>query len=367
MKKVLCSFTPESIPYQTPKITAMSVSKSRNPSEKLLNATRRSGNGREPPSSSDHAYVPGAVQKLEKLPHYSSCGQRDKRQLAEKLTSTEGMTTYFREYLHERNSFVLVHTPTPSSAESPASPSQEVNLEESIILDDENGEDLVARLSCFSLKLYLTVLPDRNAIQASLQVGDTLIEWTPDDLVIPHKNIPPESLIQIDLSLCLKTTLEMRERQTSIRQGRTEVDDRILRLCKARQSLIDHIVQVIVTYNRYYYYKSCKHNSQLFIQNIMKAVSINSLPTLSTALSDYMENLKEGRVELPTLGNHSELDSYVTENINDLDIGKIEYLAIKYYQLHLETRAKAADAGSITWMCPEEHCQMNSLCDKLIK
>ena len=335
---------------------------------KLFKDEAGGGSNWSPPTVDD-SVLKDVVQKLETLSQYSTSGKSEKQREAIKLITKAEMKSYFSDYLHERNLFVVVshqqpHTPEDaspsSSAEATTTEAEKLTLEQTIVIEDDNRETLVQRLSDFSVKLHITLEHDEAGIQIGLQVGEQLIEWTPESVIKPHKNIPLETIFSIDLSHCLMKTLTQRESQNS------EVDDRVLKLTRARDCLIEHVVKLIITFNRYYYYRNGFHDSQKFISNILGALMIDTLPNLSCALSKYVTDLRNGDDILPAQ-DHMELDNYVAEHIEGMSTGMVEYMALLYYQHHLDSRAKADDAGSETWKCPENQCQLTTLLLKLNK
>ena len=315
-------------------------------------------------------YVRGFLQKLDKLPQYATYSRIQKQNLAMMLTDTREMKKYFHTYLRESDLIVVVrHPPPQAAAEVDIAPSGTTPIEEPTptleptILQDDNREFLEERLSDFSVKLHITFDEDENSIQIALQVGDQLIKWTRDSVIEPHSDIPHQTLLSIDLSRCLMKTLVSRGTRP-LKDQNSEVDDCVSKLCRARDCLIDHIVQQITIHNRYYSYKKDCHDSQSFIKSILGAVMIEKLPNLSYALSDYITDLRNGD---DVLQDHKELDNYVKEHLEGMSAGMVEYVTLLYYQHHLDSRAKADDAGSETWKCPEDQCQLTTLLLKLNK
>ena len=288
------------------------------------------------------ADVESIVNKLQKLPQYSRSSRIEKLRLASKLTSSSDMTQYFSEYLNDRDS--LVETEQNAEAKQCCSDKQQ----------------LIESLSDFCVKLHITSQLEEST-HVSLQVDSQLIEWTPQNIIIPHNNIPAKTLDTIDLSQCIMKTLLSQEAQIHY-DGSSEVDDLAIKLRNARRCMVEHVVKQIIIFNRYYYYQAGTRDSQNFAKNLLAALGIDTLPPLTKAVVLYLESDKDA-----TLKKHKELDDYTLENTENMSSGEMEYIALMYYKCHLTLRAKADDLGSEMWKCPEERCQLRSILLKLIK
>ncbi len=317
-------------------------------------------------------YLEGVRQKLVELPQYSTQRSYVIARLAVKLTNTSEMVKFFTEYLEEKSAFLVVPRPHPQAVLEgqsdvlPADDRGRLTLDQTILLEDANRESLIEKLSEFMVKLHITLNQDTQTIEMSLQLGDQVVEWTRENVIIPHKHVPLQTLITIDLSECLMKMLLARNFQTSQpHDPGADVDDRVLQLCRARNFLIEHIVKQCIIFNRYYYYKIGAHDSQNFVKNILTTLKLECPPVLSSKLRDYIAELESAGGAFP-LADHTELDNYVSEHSEDMGEGMMEYMALQYYEHHLNMRAEADDPGSETWKCPKD-CQLKTLQLKLLK
>jgi len=311
----------------------------------------------------DSSVLEGVSNKLAKLPQYQTQNKYELRKLAQRLASPADTAKFFSDYVRERrNVFVVVPSPQQPQVED-----QRLSLEETLVLEDVNRERLVGVLSDFAVKLHVMLDRDSNSIRIVFQVGDQIVEWTKQNVIIPHKNVLEDPLFTIDLSECLMKMLVMRRQHAHLPQD--GIDDRILRLCHARSDLIEHVAKQITLFNRYYYHEAGHHDSQDFIKNLLAALNCESLPVLSTELSEYITDLRSGQDIFPFHedADHEDLDNYVSEHKDTMDDGLSEYLALLYYTHHLKMRAEASDAGSKDWKCPREQCQLKTLKLSLLK
>ena len=332
-------------------------------------------------SGKDPAYLPQVIEKLEAHSKKENLdlSSTDLRQLALKLTNTELMEEYFSEHTFDLrdigDGILSVNTSEENSAASVngATNGEKTSSEAAPAATSIGAtrQDRSKQIASFPVKLYLTALPQDSAVlnntvasaleekfgpmKASLQIGQTMIEWTPDHLVIPHFDIPTDPVIKTNITEQLGILAELRKKA---KEKRTSVMGEIDLFNKPKESirsLIRDIIQVIVTYNRYHSYDVYIRNSQHFVQNVLVVLKIEDLSIQSEDLSKYITQLKDGNPTQTKFRNHAELDSYVQQRINDLRTAEMEYLLTEYYRLHLASRTRAD--GMQEWKCEEKGCQ----------
>lgn len=259
--------------------------------------------------------------------------------------------------------------------------------EQATAVDTVNKPDPFSRIrnvAAFPVKLYLTSLPADSMItdgndyasmletqygpmHASLQIGHIMIEWTTHSLVVPHSDIPTEPVIKTDITRSLTIASELQEKASEYKRSRRgtvtgEVDLK-LEITKSVSSLLETIVQVIATWNRYKYFDAYGSNSQHFVQTIIAHMGIEELPQLQNPTMDaYIGKLKgDFRTEHHTsFERHADLDRYVGERVGKLSTREMEYLLTEYYRFHVAGRAGAM-RGDGEWRCTEGDCQMQRL------
>ena len=349
-------------------------------SQPVLSVLRKDTSGGVPRRSrqpTDKAVVDSVARKLEKLSRFTNLRRFEKHDLAMKLSSTEEMTGYFSDYIEERRPFEVISEvledmpsenddttgPPRAEAEAPANSTDDAQTDDAQT-DDAQIEDLVRDLSDFSVGIHITSRD--NHPKLSLQVKQQVVEWTSESLIIPHQDIPDQTLLTIDLSQCLRETLVAREARPAHAEYPAVKNDLLSKLVSARKVLIEHIVKQIVIFNRYYGYKLDVRDSQSFINNLLSALNVDSLPPLSRALALHLSKLTN-QEELLSTKDHKELDEYVLERAANIDTGMAEYLALMYFRCHLEMRAKSDDPGCMAWHCPNPKCQLRALLLKLNK
>lgn len=343
----------------------------------------------------DSTYLEDVMKKVRDHPNFKDLSSAGIKQQAKKLTSTELMKEYFSDYFTFAQDNILQvtsMTPAPTTEasrhEATAANSTNVGINTSDI-DSEEATTVestfshVQNVAAFPVKLYLTSFPsDKNMntdntfastletiygpMQASLQIGYTMIEWTSHGLVVPHFNIPSEAVIKTDITRSLKIASELRQKAREYKSSRrgtvTGEVDLMFEISKSISAVVEAVIQVIVSWNRYKYFHAYHANSQHFVQNIIAVLGIEELPLPSQNLSAYVGRLK---TEFQSNGHksfksHAELDSYVGQTIGKLSTSEMEYLLTEYYRFHVTSRAGAIH-GDGEWRCKERDCQVQRL------
>ena len=367
----------------------------------------------------DSSYLEEVIKKVRDHPDFKNLSSAEVKRQAKKLSSTELMKEYFSEYFTQVQDSVLqvakvpetgdLEVPTPdgvlgvntAAADLQHITTQEITTEQTTAVEQSgsgsNADQLAAsgeatnaspfshvqKVAAFPVKVYLTPLPpDANMttenshastletaygpMQASLQIGSAMIEWTPHHLVVPHFNIPSEAVIKTDITRSLKIASELREKAREYRKSHrgtvTGEIDLMFEISKSISSVIETVIQVIASWNRYKYFHAYGSNSQHFVQNVIAVLGIEELPISNRNLSDYIGKLK-GEFQGDThksFSSHAKLDTYVKQMIGKLRTSEMEYLLTEYYQFHVASRVGAMRTEG-EWRCMEEDCQAQRL------
>ena len=346
----------------------------------------RSEKKQHPPSSGgkheekDSMYLGQVVQKLQKHPDYAKLPLLEVKQEARKLTDTKLLKGYFSAELQSVQMSVLQATGEDHA--------QGVCINEASAEHSPGARATtpVHSMASFPVKLHLTALPHDQVIQgndyasmleerygpmhAALQVGHTMIEWTSHSLVIPHRNVPREPLIKRDVTQYLDIAAELRvkakEYRGSQRTSITGEIDLMFKISESIVSLIEKVIQVIATWNRFKYFNPYIVNSKHFVQNVIAALGIKELPFLNPSLRNYVGQLKQNfkaATNDMSFGSHAELDNYVQQRIGEMRTDEMEYLLTEYYRFHVASREALVHAANTDseWNCDEPNCLMQRL------
>ena len=137
-----------------------------------------------------------------------------------------------------------------------------------------------------------------------------------------------------------------------------------------KKQLIDALINVIIKYNKNYYYHLFSRNCQHFVIDALKALKVEQPTAFTGDLKGYFKALKKGRTpSIPEkFETHGDLDKYVIQMQTDNDIARItqqdlEFLLALYFQFHLESKKLLGkDRTALEkWKCEEEECQIGEI------
>lgn len=340
----------------------------------------------------DSTYLEEVMKKVGDHPDFEDLSSAGIKQQAKKLTSTDLMKEYFSDYFTlAQDNILQVTTTTPEASVQEATAVTETVKQPRVGINTATSDldyaeainpfSHVQKVAAFPVKLYLTSLPtDINMstgnsfastletiygpMHASLQIGHTMIEWTPHHLVVPHFDIPSDAVIKTDITRSLKIASELRQKAREYKNSRrgtiTGEVDLMFEISKSISTVIEAVIQVIASWNRYKYFHAYGTNSQHFVQNIIAVLGIEELPLPSQNISGYISRLKVDSETHRSFRSHAELDSYVGQTIGKLSTSEMEYLLTEYYRFHVASRAGAM-RGDGEWKCKEEDCQVQRL------
>lgn len=208
-------------------------------------------------------------------------------------------------------------------------------------------------------------------LHTALQVGEVLIEWSRESLVIPkYEPILPGREIQFNVhgqgewrEAVGQFVLEMSMADHAPQRRTEQKVDALCRSAAEKAQLIANLVDVIVTYNRDYKYDLFNRNCQHFVRDAMTALGIKEAPQLSGKLSEYYKRLKDGKTKMPEFQEHESVDKYVTDNFDHLSQHDMEFLLCQYFQHHYTEMSKAVDIEE--WKCPRPTCQSQRLEERI--
>ena len=208
-------------------------------------------------------------------------------------------------------------------------------------------------------------------LHAALQVGEVLIEWGRESLVIPKfEPILPGREIQFNVhgqgewrEAVGQFVLEMSMADYAPQRRTEQKVDALCRSVAEKAQLIANLVEVIVRYNQEYKYDLFNCNCQHFVRDAMAALGIKEAPQLSGKLSEYYKRLKDGKTKMPEFRQHENVDKYVMDNFDQLSQHDMEFLLCQYFQHHYIEMSKAADIEE--WKCPLPTCQSQRLEERI--
>ena len=271
----------------------------------------------------------------------------------------------------------------------------EHNLEEGELefrssLEEEHGkkrmEHRVSSACALPIKLILTPLHrggravkkfasllemQFGPLHASLRVGQVILEWNDSNLVTPYHCDHAERLVQVSLESYSKWTESVRQQHSDFKRTTEELDfsgevEQIFVIASKKKEMIDKLIEVVVKYNRYYFYNLIDRNCQHFVMDCLDALEVKFPKELNGGLRDYFNKLVKGRSpSIPKMfKTHAHLDDYVKEqSLETMSQHDLEYLLALYFRFHLESKEKIKNDRKQyeEWVCPERFCHMDEV------
>ena len=306
------------------------------------------------------------------------------KQVAQHLISKEDMSNYFSTLVDHPATVAIEENLTEEKCEFTST------YEESRA--QERGEQRFTKLCDLPLKLILTPVcvggrviskfaslleMQFGPLHAALQVGDVILEWNDSSLVVPHFAEHDDRLMKTDVRHLTDWVSFTSGEVPRVREAIQMLDYRkqielIYKVTAEKQRLIDNLVEIIITYNRQYYYDIIRRNCQHFVTDALKALGVSEPIEFTGGLGEYFRALKQGRSKVlqGKFTNHVHLDTYVREKeqngeISQLTRHDLEYLLAQYFRYHLEQKTrllrdnKEAELGE--WSCEVKGCCMERL------
>lgn len=306
------------------------------------------------------------------------------KEVAQHLISKEDMSDYFSTLVDQPATMAIEENLSEEKCEFTST------YEESRA--QERGEERFTKLYDLPLKLILTPLciggrviskfaslleMQFGPLHAALQVGDVILEWNDSSLVVPHFAEHDDQLMKTDVRHLTDWVSFTSGEVPSVREAIQSLDYRkqielIYKVTAEKQRLIDNLVDVIVTYNRQFYYDVIRRNCQHFVTDALKALGVTEPIEFTGGLGEYFRALKQGRSKAlhATFTSHVHLDNYIREKeqsgeVVQLTKHDLEYLLAQYFRYHLEQKTRLQrdnkEVDLNDWGCEVKGCCMERL------
>jgi len=183
---------------------------------------------------------------------------------------------------------------------------------------------------------------DWGAKHVSLIVGDFLLEWGRESLVIPRlvSSIDPASLGEVmQITDQCPYNNEANSNSPDARNPLLTLDEeaKILReSMKEVRKQYENLADLIVKYNTKYHYKALTRNCQTFVRDALRCLGVDNVPEVEPN-ERFMELLVQKREDIPAFESHKELDDFVRSHrafVEKLDGVNQEYIKMCYSVFH---------------------------------
>ena len=327
--------------------------------------------------SDDGSVLLGVINKVKKLPDFKSESENTIKEAAQDFIDPE----YYKSLFSEFNEHQFIDTASGVSDEAQAE----------LLADGEETEVAALRSSgrlaavCnLTVKLCLARLdvPSQSiaakfasllearygATRAALLIGNDKVgywsfEWTSSSMIVPKHCERPECVFMARVPSEVNLVHHQLDDQMQAAGRQLDYNEQIDLLFEAsvvKSKMLDNLVELVLQYNKYYYFHTFSRNSQHFVADAMEAMNIKDPHNFTGRLKEYFEQLKKGLPRKPpSFRSHAELDAHVQANIGGATPHDLEYFLCMYFHFHFSSRSQSGNPSE--WQCQVESCQMTSV------
>jgi hypothetical protein len=211
-------------------------------------------------------------------------------------------------------------------------------------------------------------------MHAALQVGNVVLEWNDSSLVTPHLCAYEDQVMEVNVQPHSKWVEYTAQHRPQMQRAAQTLDfseqiELTYKITSQKKVLIDALIQLIIKYNKGYYYNLFDRNCQHFVLDALKVLEVDIPEQLPGGLGEYYKALVKGKTpSVPDeFKTHSDLDRYVTckvaeKAIDGMPQHDLEFLLALYFRFHLESRAKLKDSRALeAWQCGEDQCRIEEV------
>lgn len=301
------------------------------------------GNGVGAPSRRKPSFIGDVVEKLRKIEDCQGLSEEQMEERAAELTDPEKLwTVYFsgialdpsREHI-ERNLEDGANSTGGAAVGNPP-PSARIPMKLRMV---------PIHVGQYGVLSYTSLLLEHyGSLHASMILdGRIVLSWSASGLVVPTNQPignapgPSSSKKQSEEAVHFRTTEE--EVQFSFA------------MATAKKELVDKLIEVVVRYNKSYYYHPIFRNCQKFVADSVTALGYPVHPKLEGKLGDYFKQVKKGRKTKSEFQSHTELDKYVVKVLETggVSLAETEYLLSQYFVFHVMSMTESERPEK--WVC----------------
>ena len=212
-------------------------------------------------------------------------------------------------------------------------------------------------------------------LHVALQVGNVVLEWNDSSLVTPHLCAFEDQVMELDIQPHSEWVTYTAQHHQEMQRAAQELDyseqiELTYKVSAQKVILIDALIDLIIEYNKHYYYNVFDRNCQHFVLDALRALKVNIPKELPGGLGEYYKTLIKGKNPLipEEFKTHSDLDEYVMRKsregvIDSMPQHDLEFLLALYFRFHLESRAKLKNdrLALEAWRCGELQCCMGEV------
>ena len=328
------------------------------------------------------------IEKVRKHPDYKGLDENQIKEGAEDLINPE----YFRDYFSDFNEHHVEAVLSEVASEASVGLEMETHRHEPGAAA-ERALERMCEVQHISVKLQLSKLnvwhqgtvakfaslvgAEYGPTRASLLIGNrergyVLLEWNGTSLITPQ-HFSPESRDGIVFEAGVETEMSSAssEHQNEVRLAGEQLDyekqiDLIFDSAVERSKVLDNLIEVVIKYNKYFYYHIFSRNCQHFVQDAMQAMKVQNPHSFTGKLKTYYDLLKRGNIKV-NFQSHSELDEHVLRHLSEATHRELEYYMCIYLHFHAVACAQSSEQDPTKWKCEETSCQFDTVDARIIE
>lgn len=328
-------------------------------------------------SDDDDSILPFVIKKVKKHPDFKEQSENSIREAAENFIDPEYFKNLFSQFSEEQ--FVDSAFKVGDEAEAgPLADGEEAEaaaLRSSRRLKDVCDIEIklcLSRLDVWSqtaaAKFASLLEAQYGATHAALLIGNRRagylsFEWDCSSLVIPQFYETPECVFMARIHSQFDTVHDQLDGQMQTAGRHLNYNDQVDLLFEAtaiKSQLFDKLIEIVLRFNKYFYFHTFSRNCQHFVTDALKAMNIRNPHNFTGRLKDYFEQLKKGLPKKPpSFRSHSELDAHVQSSIGGATPHDMEYFLCVYFHFHFASRSQSGNPSE--WRCEVESCQMTNV------
>lgn len=325
----------------------------------------------------DDSILPFVIEKVKKHPDFKEQSENTIREAAQNFIDPEYFKNLFSSFSEQQ------------FLDSAARVGEEAEAE--LLRDGEETEVAALRSSrrlkevcnievklCLSkldvwsqtvtAKFAALVEAQYGATHAALLIGNKKdgylsFEWGNTSLIVPQFCETPDCVFMARISSNFDSVHHQLDDQMQAAGRQLNYDDQVDLLFEAttlKSKLLDKLIELVLRYNKYYYFHSFSRNCQQFVTEALKALNIKNPHNFTGRLKEYFEQLKKGLPHKPpSFRSHAELDAHVQANISGTTPHDLEYFLCMYFHFHFSSRFQSGNPAQ--WRCEEVSCQMTNV------
>ena len=319
----------------------------------------------------------------------SNMGENELQDLAEKLIDKEKVKMEYFSHLLEQaenassavseeqdsfpRGFPNQVTRTDSEQRMAAHWEQVRKLEVKLILHELRNTSLIQEVATF-IHNHVNSFAF-GPFHASILIGDVLLEWRPNSLVIPYKikHVHNEDFQAVLFANLHETSFDEQlptvplQYETGTNQDAVAMTfEKIKDITREKHQLIDELADVVVRYNKKMHYGVFTNNCQHFVLDVLTVLGITHPEAVFQGKIKQHADLAMARYNKGAtveFNSHQELDDFIRgQKIDEMSRDDLEFAYCHYLLFHAwGQRFPHEDA----WKCTKSDCQANEVARKV--